>query len=72
MAEIDNYEDLNRIITAESGMPIVTKFLVLAECIDEDGERCVMNITSDHCVQWDQLGLMEFHRQTIAETRPKD
>lgn len=69
MADIENYEELNRIITAESGCPIVTKFLVLAECVDGDGDRVIMDISSDHCVQWDQLGLMEFHRQTIQARR---
>ena len=62
MAEIQNYAELNEAITKEMGQPIVTKWMVLGELIDEDGDRCTFYISSDACTVWDQFGLMEWHR----------
>lgn len=69
MAELEDEAELIRVVTAESGMPIVTKFLILAECIDAEGDRVLMNLSSEHCGQWDQLGFMEFHRQSLLAQR---
>jgi hypothetical protein len=43
----------------------VTKFFVLAECIDEDGERQMMSVSSDECLEWDQRGMIAQHAALI-------
>ena len=72
MADIENYAELNALITKESGAPIVTKWLVLAELIDEDGDRRSMYISSDGCSVPDELGLTEYHKMWRQAGMPAD
>lgn len=69
MPEIENYAELNRVITEEIGMPILTKWLVLGEGINSDGARTMFQISSDACMHWDELGLMEFRKQWLLQAQ---
>lgn len=63
MPNIDNEAEINALLTKEMGVPLVTKWLVLVELIDEDGDRKVGYLSSDNCAPWDEMGLLEYHRQ---------
>lgn len=45
---------------------LVTKFLVVAEVIGDNGERWMHSVSSESCYEWDQLGLMESHKMFLA------
>lgn len=51
----------------------VTKFVVVAEVIDTDGERGVWTETHDGATKWDTFGLLHFalHREQ-TETEDAD
>lgn len=66
MPEIDNERRLDEAITAEMGLPLITKWLVIGEGVDSEGNRSTFYIRSEGCAPWDELGLIEWHRQTRA------
>lgn len=39
---------------------MVTKFVIVAETIDAEGERCVSSFTSIGLKRWDSMGLLQF------------
>lgn len=70
MPEIENYAELNALITKESGLPIVTKWLTIGEAIDDDGDKRTFFFSSEGCAEWDELGLTLWHQQYRA-TQPR-
>lgn len=54
---------------------MVTKWVLVAEVIDEDGERCVWADTAERQTAWDSLGLLNYAtqmEQAAAVTRSED
>lgn len=72
MAKIENYEEINALLTKEMGAPIITKWVILVELIGDDGERRAGFLTSDGCSEWDELGLIEHHRQYRQAGSPNE
>ncbi|MEV4672724.1 hypothetical protein AB0K34_13800 [Actinomadura sp. NPDC049382] len=40
----------------------VNRFVVLAEIVDGDGERALVQVSADGMMRWDTLGLLEHAR----------
>lgn len=59
------YANLEEAVRQAAECPIVTKYLVIAEAIDEDGDRCIMWLSSEHMSMWDKLGMMSFETARI-------
>lgn len=53
---------------------VVTKFVVIAEVIDTDGEQCVWMETNHDANPWDTLGLLAYAKaiETEAMRRAED
>lgn len=49
------------IAAEQGGSTIVTKFMLLAEVVDSDGNRFLHGVSSSHCYEWDQRGMMASH-----------
>lgn len=72
VADVDTYAALNEAITREMGMPLVTKWMILGELVDDDGDRRLFHVTSEHCLMADQLGLLAAHEQYTQARRIAD
>jgi hypothetical protein len=46
----------------EGGATYVNRFVVLAEIVDVDGERVLVQVAADGMARWDTLGLLEHAR----------
>ena len=60
----DLHNELTRVLQkVEPGM--VTKWVILAETIDADGDRGLWSLCSESATAWDTLGLLQFalHRE---------
>ncbi len=70
MAEFLDYDRINEAVTAEAEMPIVTKWLLLFEGIDDDGDRRMGYMSSEHCAAWDELGMLAYHKAYRTSSAP--
>ncbi len=69
MPDLDSVSDkvhasLSEIIREEQAS-MVTKWVVLAEVIGDDGVAQMWSLSSERLSMWDRLGLVEFHSRTI-------
>ena len=46
----------------EGNATYVNRFVVLAEIVDGDGERALIQVSADGMMRWDTLGLLEHAR----------
>jgi len=60
MADSPEVVELERAITGAVEGTLVTKWTVLAEVIDDQGETSFQSIVSDSMSLWDQLGFLAF------------
>jgi hypothetical protein len=66
----EGYSDLGGLIGAAFAAPLVTKWVVVAEVIDEDGDKCMQSMRSEDLPTWDFLGMLQF--QLIIEKQRLD
>ncbi len=69
MADLDSVSDkvhasLSEIIREEQAS-MVSKWIVLAEVIGDDGVAQLWSLTSERLSMWDRIGLVEFHSRSI-------
>ncbi len=69
MADLDSVNDrvhaaLSEIIRDEQAS-MVSKWVVLAEVIGDDGVAQLWSLTSDRLSMWDRIGMVEFHSRLI-------
>lgn len=46
-------------IATECGSPLVTRWLLVAEVIDDDGAKTLRIISSPDVTHWDRLGMLQ-------------
>lgn len=57
---MEQFTELAEQIRTECGVPLVTKWLVIAEVIDEDGDKGICQIESPDLTMWDAVGMLSF------------
>lgn len=59
--QIDSAEDhVAQILEEMNPGCMMTKFILIAEGIDTDGERGVYTVQNDGAMLWDNIGMLEF------------
>ena len=66
----ERIEALGEAIAAVAEGPLVTKWLVLAEVIDSDGDKTFQYFKPGELTAWDSMGLLNF--QLTVEKRQID
>jgi hypothetical protein len=61
----DEFTPLAAAIGAECDAALVTKWVVIAEVIDEDGDKVMHSLRSEDLPTWDYMGMLQF--QLIIE-----
>lgn len=51
--------DIERAIADRADGAMVTKWLIIAEVIDENGERSLKLLADDEITTWDRLGMLQ-------------
>lgn len=62
----EEYAELNAAINKSASGPIVTKWVLIMEIIDNDGDRSMESRNSLECAPWDELGLLA-HRTAYVK-----
>jgi hypothetical protein len=73
--QADLHAAISKVINDHEGGPAyLTRFIVLAEVVDSEGERAIHQVAADRMMRWDTLGLLDYARSveyasTNAEMR---
>lgn len=59
----DMHAAVQQVIAEAEGAPTyLMRFVVLAEIVDSEGERALVQVAADGMMSWDTLGLLEHAR----------
>ena len=63
--QADLHAAIQHVVTDHEGAPTyLMRFVVLAEIVDSEGERALVQVAADGMMCWDTLGLLEHARST--------
>lgn len=64
--------DLSSAISDAVEAQLVTKWLVIAEVLDSDGNRYLHTLSSDDLAMWDAMGMMAYHTSVLGSQIEED
>jgi hypothetical protein len=60
---------ISKIVSDAEGAAMVTKWICLAEVIDEQGDKSLWSLGSHELSMWDRIGMVEFHSRGLQPER---